>query len=279
MSNVTFDGRNYIAYEAWVRKKYGKLTRLQSAQQNVLKEADKQCNVCISMGMDKMLCGGTRRYFDQAVSEELGVPTIVMQGCHKLDHVNELRAIESRFDQSLLFKPVINVLKNQRDLVDSRVALPVQERGMSYRIGKFDLPVCSWVEDDLAQHNREILVDYLGAMIYSGRKATYLRSNDYYAACFGQLAKDVSASPVYRKLKYPEDIYPVLTDADWLVLVNLHGACPVARFRGILFDIVQARFDAAKPTTLVLNPPFNAENETEKCLMELVQSWQKLNLK
>jgi hypothetical protein len=279
MSSVTFDGKNYIAYEKWVRQRYGKLTPLQTAHQNALREADKLCATCVTLPDARRLCNGTRRYFDVSSSDEIGTPLVVMQNCHKLEVVNEARALDNRFDQTLLYRPVIELLKNQRGDQNSRVALPVKQEGSSFKIGTFQLPVCSWVEDDPSQYNREVLVDYIGAMVHAGFKSMYLRSADYYSACFKKFENDQAASSIYRKMRFAEDIYHPMLETDWLVIVNLHGTCPIAKFRGILFDVVQARFDSAKPTTLVLNQPFNAENETEKRLMGLVESWQKLQLK
>lgn len=279
MSGVSFDGRNNIAYEAWLRGKNGLLTPRQKAQRVVLLDADKLCMQCNRLPVERRLCNGSRVYFDQESSTACARPLVVIQECHKLSAVHKATDLAVRLENTLLQKPLLELLKIQRESNVGRTAVKVEAHGATFRFDdKFDLPVSGWIEDDTSQLHREVLAEYVVAGAYAGYKTAYMRSNDFYAACFGNLAKDQHAAPFYRNMKYPDDAYAFLTGLDWLVLVNLHGPVSVPRFKGILFEAVKARFDAAKPTTLVLNQPFNVQNATEKELFDMVESWQKLIL-
>lgn len=249
----------YVQFERYHRGKAGKLSRVQLAQVDLLKELDDKCKRCLQFPDDRMHCEGLRLIFQPDID-----PTrLVLEKCHKLD----AKLDNQEYSDRLLISGLTT--KRMRDVAEAKLdafeAVVERKQKDLYFDGVKLEPV-------IYETSSNALVlkvwSYLAAMANQGFQGIYFLTIDYYRVHVKQDPKDMLDMIAGRFI-----------NCDWLVIDALDYPFSITYVRESLFTLVKTRIAHGKHTMLIVSkqgPQW--ETIEEKEFFEEAKKWPKLNL-
>lgn len=228
MANI--EPNQYVLYERACRKKAGKLTPLQMAQVDRLKELDDLCRRCRTFPDDQLRCEGTRLMFQPDNSR------LVMESCHKLDRRVTSNVVKERLLKAYLSE---NVVRMVTELEPVRSQAVVVQKGDTLLFNGHKLPLLSYEIDREGLTSK--IKAYIIAMANCGFQGKYLYTIDFYSAWVEGASRIDNIKSVQRPLM----------ECDWLVIESIDYSNESTYFREALFTVARTRAAQLKPLTLI----------------------------
>lgn len=257
MANI--EPNQYVLYERACRKKNGKLTPLQAAQVDRLKELDDLCRRCRTFPDDQLRCEGTRLIFQPDNSR------LVMESCQKLDKRVTSNALKERLLRAYLPESVVRMVTEVEPV---RSQALVVRKNDSFLFNGHKLPLLSYEVDHEGLSNK--IKAYIIAMANHGYQGKYLYTLDFY----GSWVEGASKIDNIKNVQMP------LMACDWLVISSIDYSNESTYFREALFTVARTRAAQLKPLTLIQtkNSSPQWQSQMEREFFKEATQWPKLSL-
>lgn len=257
MANI--EPNQYVLYERACRKKNGKLTPLQMAQVDRLKELDELCRRCRTFPDDQLRCEGTRLIFQP------DNPRLVMESCHKLDMRVTSNVLKERLTKAYLPESVVRMVTEIEPVRSQAVVVCKND---TFLFNGHKLPLLSYEIDREGLTNK--IKAYIVAMANCGFQGKYLYTIDFYRSW----VEGASRIDNIKNVQGP------LMDCDWLVIESIDYSNESTYFREALFTVARTRAAQLKPLTLIQtkdsSPQWQSPMERE--FFKEATQWPKLSL-